>query len=73
MDALLKKFVLLVLDLLLIDFWIRLCLFEPVGGRFVDGAEVSVRAFRNGGKGCAGLRVIMASSRHPVCGLALSC
>jgi hypothetical protein len=73
MNALLKKFVLLALDLLLIDFRLRLCLFEPVGGRFVDGAEVSVSAFRNGGKSCAGHRVIMASSRHPDCGLALSC
>jgi hypothetical protein len=70
---LLKKFVLLTPDLLLIDFWFRLCLFEPISGRFVDGAEVSVSAFGKGGKSCAGLGVIVASSRHPVRGLALSC
>jgi hypothetical protein len=73
MDALLKKFVLLALDLLLINFWVYLELFESIGGGFIDGVEVSVRAFRDGGKSCAGLRVIMASSRHTGCGLALSC
>jgi hypothetical protein len=73
MDALLKKFVLLALDLLLIDFWVYLELFASIGGGFIDGVEVSERAFRGGGKSCAGLRVIMASSRHPGCGLALSC
>jgi hypothetical protein len=73
MYALLKKFVLLALDLLWIKFWIRLDLLEFVGGGFVDRVKVSVRAFWDGGKSCAGLRVIMASSRHSVCGLALSC
>jgi hypothetical protein len=73
MDALLKEFVLLALDLLWIDFWVYLEPFESIGGGFIDRVEVCVRAFRDGGKSCAGLCVIMASSRHPNCGLALSC